>query len=61
VDPECLWSIIIDKHRVYLTSEVAAVMKLEARNQLQSLRQRGFESMHHISQTEIHERTQGLP
>jgi hypothetical protein len=45
VDPEKLWSIIVDKHRVHLTSEVAAVVKLEARNQLQSLRQGGFESI----------------
>jgi hypothetical protein len=45
VDPEKLWSIIVDKHRVHSTSEVAAVVKLEARNQLQSLRQGGFESI----------------
>ncbi len=37
--------IIVDKHRVHSTSKVAAVVKLEARNQLQSLRQGGFESI----------------
>jgi hypothetical protein len=45
IDPEKLWSIIVDKHRVHSTSEVAAVVKLEARNQLQSLKQGGFESI----------------
>jgi hypothetical protein len=45
VDPEKLWTIIVNKHRVHSTSEVAAVVKLEARNQLQSLKQGGFESI----------------
>jgi hypothetical protein len=45
VDPERLWEIIVDKHRVHSTSEVAAIVKLEARNQLQNLRQGGFESV----------------
>jgi hypothetical protein len=45
VDPKRLWSIIVDKHRVHSTSKVAAVVKLEARNQLQSLKQGGFESI----------------
>jgi len=35
VDPERLWEIIVDKHRVHSTSEVAAIVKIEARNQLQ--------------------------
>ncbi len=59
VDPERLWSIIGDKHRVHSTSEVKAVVKLEARNQLQSLRQEGFESI--ISYKTIHKCSQGLP
>jgi hypothetical protein len=45
VDPERLWQAIEEKHKVHSTSEVAAVIKLEARNQLQSLRQGGFESI----------------
>jgi hypothetical protein len=36
VDPERLWEIIFDKHRGHSTSEVAAIVKLEARNQLQT-------------------------
>jgi hypothetical protein len=45
VDPERLWEIIVDKHQVHSMSQVAAIVKLEARNQLQNLRQGGFESM----------------
>jgi hypothetical protein len=45
VNPEGLWEIIVDKHLVHSTSEVAAIVKLEARNQLQNLRQRCFESV----------------
>jgi hypothetical protein len=45
VDPERLWKAIEEKHKVHSTSEVAAVIKLEARNQLQNLRQGGFESI----------------
>jgi hypothetical protein len=45
VDPERLWKAIEEKHRVHSTSEVAAIFKLEARNQLQSLRQGAFESI----------------
>ena len=44
VDPVCLWKIMEDKHRVHSTSEVAAIMKLEARNQLKNLQQGAFES-----------------
>jgi hypothetical protein len=45
VDTERLWKVIVDKHRVHLMSEVAAVIKLEAQNQVQTLRQGGFESL----------------
>jgi hypothetical protein len=45
VDPERLWKAVEEKHKVHSTSKVAAVIKLEARNQLQSLRQGGFESI----------------
>jgi hypothetical protein len=34
-----------DKHREHLMSEVAAIVKLEARNQLKNLNQRAFESI----------------
>jgi len=44
IDPVCLWKIVEDKHRVHSTSEVAAIMKLEARNQLKNLQQGAFES-----------------
>jgi hypothetical protein len=42
VDPERLWKAIEDKHRIHSTSKVAAIVKLEACNQLQSLRQGGL-------------------
>jgi hypothetical protein len=45
VDPERLWLAIEDKHRVHSMSEVAAIVKLEARNQLQNMRQGAFESI----------------
>jgi hypothetical protein len=45
VNPARLWEIIVDKHRVHSTSEVAAIVKQEARNQLQNVRQGGFESV----------------
>jgi hypothetical protein len=44
VDPERLWEFIIDKHRVHSTSEVVAIVKLEARNQQQNLRQGGLKA-----------------
>jgi hypothetical protein len=50
VDPERLWEIIVNKHRVHLTSKVAAIVKLEARNQIQTLRQGGFESLNSYKQ-----------
>jgi hypothetical protein len=36
---------IEEKHRVHSTSEVAAIVKLEARNQLQNMRQGAFENI----------------
>jgi hypothetical protein len=45
VDPVRLWNIEEDKHRVHSTSEVAAIVKLEARNQLKNLKQGAFESI----------------
>jgi hypothetical protein len=45
VDPERLWLAIEEKHRVHSTSKVAAIVKLEARNQLQNMRQGAFESI----------------
>jgi predicted xylose isomerase-like sugar epimerase len=50
VDPERLWQTMVDQHRVHLTSKVAAIDKLDARSQLQSLRQRGFESIIYYKQ-----------
>jgi hypothetical protein len=44
-DPVCLWKIVEDKHRVHSTSEVAAIVKLEARNQLKNLKQGAFKSI----------------
>jgi hypothetical protein len=45
VDPECLWKAVEENHCVPSTSKVAAIVKLEARNQLQSLRQGSFVSI----------------
>jgi hypothetical protein len=45
VDPVRLWKIVEDKHRVHSTSEVAAIVKLEAQNQLKNLKQGAFESI----------------
>ncbi len=45
VNPERLWEIVVEKHRVHSTSKVAAIVKLEARNQLQTLRQGAFKSI----------------
>jgi len=45
VDPVRLWKIVEDKHRGHSTSEVAAIVKLEARNQLKNLKQGAFESI----------------
>jgi hypothetical protein len=43
VDPECLWKLVEGKHRVHPASEVALVVKLEARTQLQNIWQIGFQ------------------
>jgi hypothetical protein len=45
VDPERLWKAAEEKHCVHSTSEVAVIVKLEERNQLQNLRQGSFESI----------------
>ncbi len=45
MDPVRLWKIVEDKHRVHSTSEVAAIVKLEARNQLKNLKQGAFKSI----------------
>ncbi|MFN9983217.1 MAG: hypothetical protein ACK53Y_25035, partial [bacterium] len=45
VDPIHLWKIVEDKHRVHSTSKVAAIIKLEARNQLKNLKQVAFNSI----------------
>jgi hypothetical protein len=45
VDPVRLWRVVEDKHRVHSTSEVAAIVKLEARNQLKNIKQGAFESI----------------
>jgi hypothetical protein len=45
VDPERLWLAIEEKHHVHSTSEVAAIVKLEVRNQLQNVRQGAFKSI----------------
>lgn len=34
VDLEHHWQVVVDKHRVHSTSEVAAIIKFKARNQL---------------------------
>jgi len=45
VDPMHLWKIVEGKHRVHSTSEVAAIVKLEAQNQLKNLKKGAFESI----------------
>jgi len=45
VNPVRLWNKVEDKHRVHSTSEVAAIVKLETRNQLKNLKQGAFESI----------------
>jgi hypothetical protein len=45
VDPECLWKAVEDKHRIQSTSKVAAIVKLEVRNQSKTLKQGSFESI----------------
>jgi hypothetical protein len=40
-----LWKIVEDKHRVHSTSKVAAIVKLDVRNQLKNLKQGAFESI----------------
>ena len=45
VDPVRLWRVVEDKHRVHTTSEMAAIVKLEARNQLKNIKQGAFESI----------------
>jgi hypothetical protein len=44
-DPETLWQLVELKHKVRSSSEVEAIMKLAARNQLASTRQGAFESI----------------
>jgi hypothetical protein len=44
-DPEKLWQIVEQKHKVYSASEVEAVVKLAARTQLMMTRQGAFESI----------------
>jgi hypothetical protein len=45
MDPVHLWKIVEDKHRVHSMSEVAAIVKLEARNQPKNLKQGAFKSI----------------
>ncbi len=45
VDPEWLWKAIEEKHSADSTSKIGAIVKLEACNQLQSLRQGALESI----------------
>jgi hypothetical protein len=45
MDPVCLWKVVEDKHRVHSMREVAAIVKLEAKNQLKNLKQGAFESI----------------
>ncbi len=52
VDPGCLRKAVEDKYRVHSTSEVAALIKLEAKNQLQKFETRRFQE-HYIVQTPV--------
>lgn len=45
VDPEGLWKLVEQKHKVHSASEVAIVVKLESRTQLQNIRQGSYESI----------------
>lgn len=45
VDPEGLWKLVGEKHRVYSTSKIGIVVKLKARMQEQNMRQGIYESV----------------
>jgi hypothetical protein len=45
VDYEGLWKLVEEKHKVNKASEVAIVIKLKARTQLQNIRQRAFKNI----------------
>jgi hypothetical protein len=53
IDPERLWKAVEDKHRVHSTSQVAGIIKLEARNHLQKLNKAVSKASFSIDSTTI--------
>jgi hypothetical protein len=44
-DPEGLWKLVVQKHKVHSASEVGQIVKLSARQLYKTMRQGGFESI----------------
>ncbi len=45
VDPQGLWKLVEEKHKVYSTSKIVVVVKLEVRTQLQNMWQGAYKSI----------------
>jgi hypothetical protein len=44
-DPEKLWALVVQKHKVHLASEVEEIVKLSARQMYRNIRQGAYESI----------------